>query len=291
MTALRLPLPPIGWKPREQQELLLRAALAPPDEAAAAWSEASGVVDVDTLDGRSHDLLPLLYRALADGGVEDPWLPRLKGVYRRTWYANQLLLRRAARAVSALSAEGIDALVLGGAALGLLHYRDTGARPMDDTSIAVRPATGQQPRGVLASTDWGLRPVQIADDDLWRAAVPMQIDDAAARAPCASDELLRICVRGISWTSRPRSARWIADALVIVGGSAAAIDWERFVRRAAEARVAPHLAVVLDYVSETFEAPIPQRVLSSLGRAMTPGGRARFRVTRARAFIHGLHSP
>jgi len=289
--AQRLALPPIGWKPREREELLLRAAVAPPDQAAAAWRKASGLVDVETLDSRSHDLLPLLYRALADGGVEDPWLPRLKGVYRRTWYANQLLLRRLARAVSALSAEGIDAVVLGGGAVGLLHYRDIGARPMNDSSIAVDPAAWQPALGVLASTDWGLRPVQLADDDLWRGAVPMQIGDATARAPCASDELLRICVRGISWTSRPRSTRWIADALVLVRGSAAAIDWDRFLRRAGEARVAPHLAVVLDYLSETFEAPLPPRVRSSLRQAMTPGGRARVGITRARAFIHGLHSP
>jgi hypothetical protein len=284
-------LPPVGWKPDERQERLLRAALAHPEEAAAAWRDASGLVDVDTIDGRSHDLLPLLYRALAAGAVQDPWLPRLKGVYRRTWYANQLLLRRAARAVSALSSEGIDALVLGGATIGLLHYRDLGARPMDDTSIAVHPAAWRRAHGVLASTDWDLPPARLADDDLWRAVVPLEIEDATARAPCASDELLRICVRGISWTSRPRSGRWIADVLVIVSASREVIDWERFLRRAGEARVAPHVGVVLGYLSETFAAPIPQRVLGLLRRAMTPAGRARVGVTRARAFIHGLHSP
>jgi hypothetical protein len=291
VTALRTALPPIGWKPREGQELLLRAALAPPDEAAVAWQKASAVVDVDKLDGRSHDVLPLLYRALGNAGVEDPWLPRLKGVYRKTWYENQLLLQRLARALSALGADEIDSVVLGGAVLGVLHYRDSGARPMDDTTIAVPAPAWRRACEVLASTDWSLRAVQRAHEDVRRAAVPFQTEDARALAPCASDELLRICVRGISWTSRPRSARWIADALVIVSASEAEIDWERLLRRAGDTGVASHLAVVFGYLSETYDAPIPQRVVASLRQAMTPGGRARVGVARARAFIHSLHSP
>ena len=228
---------------------------------------------------------------LPTAALRIPRLPRLKGVYRRTWYANQLLLRRAARAVSALSAEGIDALVLGGRPWGCSITAISVPGPWTTRASPCARRRGSNPAECWLPRTGGLL-TGTARRRLPSACRRADADcDAAAWAPCASDELLRICVRGISWTSRPRSARWIADALVIVGGSAAAIDWERFVRRAAEARVAPHLAVVLDYVSETFEAPIPQRVLSSLGRAMTPGGCARFRVTAGRALIHGLHSP
>ncbi len=138
----------IAWRPGQQQELLLRAALSSSSQTAQVWHQARAF-DLEALDSSTFELLPLLYRRLVAAGVEDPRLGRLKEVYRRVWYGNQLILRRTGRALEVLRAEGVDAMVLGGAAVGLLHYRDVGARSMSDTRIAVRPTAVAHARALL----------------------------------------------------------------------------------------------------------------------------------------------
>lgn len=123
--------------PTPEQEQLLAAILGPEDERLAAWRSWQAVANIDCLDAGSHRLLPLLWRRLVDLGVEAPDIATLKGVYRRTWYQNQIHLHRASDLLAKLHAAGIETLLLKGAALTLLHYRDVGVRPMDDLDILV----------------------------------------------------------------------------------------------------------------------------------------------------------
>jgi len=70
---------------------LLQAALQNQSEALTAFAAWQGTVDIDDLPPGQFELLPLLYRNMQRAGLEEhPWLPRLKGIYRRAWYANQL---------------------------------------------------------------------------------------------------------------------------------------------------------------------------------------------------------
>lgn len=278
-------------RPSEREDLLLRAALSPPSEGAGTWSRVSRAVDLRALDSSSQDLLPLLYRTLVAAGVEDPWLGRLKGVYRWNWYSNQLLLRRAGEALGALRAAGVDAMVLGGAAVGLLHYRELGARLMSDTSIAVRPTSVGRARRVLSAAGWDARPVSSGDDDRWTASVPLEVADVRTCAPCPGDQLLRTCAHGATLSSRRGSCRWVADALVIVESSPDGIDWQRLVERAIDQRVVPHLHLTLSYLRDTFSAPVPMSVVESLAAATTPIGVGRLRLSRGRRFVRAIRSP
>jgi hypothetical protein len=300
-----------GWRPQDREEALLRAALSAPPEAAAIWRRVSMAIDVETLNPAWLDVLPLLYRKLAAAGAEDPWLGRLKGVYRRAWYANQLLLRRAGAVLEALHAGRVEGMVLGGAAVALMHYRDAGARPMSDTCIAVRPEAVGRALEVLDRAGWhapplsvdallstrlgvGLRdasgaglelrwhalPIPSFEDDLWGAAVPLGIGDVRTQAPCSEDQLLQTCAHGIAWTPGPRSFCWLADALVILGSSGRAIEWERVVAQAIGKRVVLALRATLPYLRDTFAAPVPAGVVDSLQAASTTRSeRAAFRAS------------
>ena len=124
--------------PTSAQRLLLRAVVLRGAEALAAWQRWTQAVDLDGLDAGSIRLLPQLYRSLEREGVRDPLMSRLKGVYRHTWYGNQLRLRDAAVVLGELSRRGIEPMLLKGAALTLLHYRDSGLRPMEDVAVLVR---------------------------------------------------------------------------------------------------------------------------------------------------------
>jgi hypothetical protein len=133
------------WPTREQA-LLLRAALGDGDEAQVAWEAWRAATDFDRLDGGSYRLLPLLYRNLERLGVgeEGTDLGRLRGIYRRTWYKNRIAIAHLAGLIGHLDAAGIPTMVLKGAALTTLYYRDHGGRAMEDCDLLVPVARARE---------------------------------------------------------------------------------------------------------------------------------------------------
>src|SRR2546422_8135768 len=121
--------------PTWQQELLLRAALLQGKNSIEAWEKWKSSTDINQLDLGSHRLLPQLYRNLHVQGVKDRLLEKFKGIYRRTWCDNQLLFHEVSALLRSLGDAGIETIVLKGAALALLHYRDCGLRPMNDFDV------------------------------------------------------------------------------------------------------------------------------------------------------------
>jgi hypothetical protein len=283
-----------AW-PDERQALLLRAALNVDHDGRAAWERwKRGGGDVERLDRASYRLLPLLYRSLSAGGVDDPELPRLKGVYRRFWYTNQLLYRRAAEALGALADAGLETLVLKGAALSALHYRDPGARPMDDVDILVRTPSAAAAIGVLRSAGWTLKselsvdrlvrsrhaqplvhadgtnldlhwrafPRAARDDDIWRAAVPVTVGGVSSRALAPADQLLHVCVHGLGLVPAP--GRWVADAVTVTRAAGDRLDWSRLVQQAVARRATLLMHGALRYLRDAFALPVPETTLAAL---------------------------
>ena len=80
--------------PTREQELLLRAALLQGEPALQAWQDCKAQVNLEQeLDMGSYRLMPLLYRNLRTLGVDDPLMGKLRGIYGREWYKNQMLFR------------------------------------------------------------------------------------------------------------------------------------------------------------------------------------------------------
>jgi hypothetical protein len=144
-----------GWQPTAQQELLLHACLSRDDEAArlafAAWRKQG---DIERLDHGSYRLLPLLWKRIESFSTDDPARDLIKGVYRRTWYANQLVLARVSRLASQFAAAGISVMAIKGAALTIRDYRDPGVRPMDDVDLAVPIARAAAAIDLLITSGW-----------------------------------------------------------------------------------------------------------------------------------------
>ena len=115
--------------PSEQQELLLRAALLDADQAAAAWRALRPRFDLDHLEDGSYCLMPLLATRLPSIDPDDPNVPRLKGIYRHTWYRNRIAHTRMAELLGVLDAAGIDTIMLKGVGEGpLLPHRPSAPR-------------------------------------------------------------------------------------------------------------------------------------------------------------------
>ena len=224
-----------AW-PTRHQELLLRAALLRGPDALAAWSQWKASVDIDQIDSDSYRVLPLLYHNLRANEVSDPFMGRLRGIYRRTWYQNQVRMHAMTRSLGLLAEAGIQTMVLKGAALISHCYRDYGLRPMEDVDILVpvdqaRPAIRtllahnfvpcaapqdelldkiaeperhvqihfKDPRGYELDLQWRLFQESLGPDtsqEFW-PGVAAEIEGIRTRVLTAADQLLHVCVHGL----------------------------------------------------------------------------------------------
>ncbi len=280
-----------------QQELLLRAALFKGASAVEAWRQWKSGVDVEKLDPGSYRILPLLYRNLLTLGVSDPSIGKYKGVYRRTWYKNQLLFHELASALRFFEDACIETIVLKGAALSVLNYGDYGLRPMNDIDLLIR--TNQVSKSIDLLRDLGWTPVDFepgekyisvsyshgfrngkgqeidlhwhllsqsrekdADTDFWDGAITLDINGVATRTLSPSDQLLHVCLHGARWNYIP-PIRWIADAMTVLNTSSE-IDWDRVIAQARKRWLILPLMDSLNYLRHAVDAPVPLDTLRNI---------------------------
>ena len=292
----------IGDRIDPRERLLLEAAVCDDARARAAWNRWSERVRGEQLTYADLRLLAGAHTRLRLLGIEDPVLDLARGAHRRAWYDNQLRLRRAAAAVGDLTAAGIQPLVLKGAALALLHYRDLGARPMRDVDLLVGPTHLRRAIEVLESSGWQVDQPQRAaqgplhygthvedgagheldvhaygsmesadDGDFWESSVPLSLLGTPARALGSAEQLLHVCVHGVRWDAG-HSAGWAADAMAILRSAGDEIDWERLVDRTVARRLTVAVGDALGWLRASLGADIPTWVSS----ALSAGPRLRF---------------
>jgi len=285
--------------PSAAQELLLKAALLEGAEGLAAWSAWKSSHDlVEThLDHGSFRLLPLVYRNLLTQGVDEPLMPRLKGIYRYWWCWNQRLFYRAAEAIGGLEEAGISTLLLKGTALSIQSYRDPGARPIGDVDLLVPYADAARAVEHLARIGWSpLRPRYHdlisyqhcvgmvhadgerldlhwhvlrdcvdydSDDGFWHRAVPVKLLDQRSRALGYTDALLHTIVHGMRWNEEP-TMRWIPDAITILRVADGAIDWRTLRDEARERGMLLRVSRGMSYLRHRLGAPIPDEAMAMI---------------------------
>ncbi|OGW52266.1 MAG: hypothetical protein A2Y81_00350 [Nitrospirae bacterium RBG_13_43_8] len=293
--------------PTEQQELLLRAALLKGRGAIESWKEWRSRVDIDDidrLDPGSYRLLPLLYRNLNSQQVEDPLMMKLKGVYRLTWYKNQMLFHAIADLLRSFQNSNIETMVLKGAALTFLCYKDYGLRPMNDFDVLVHTDQAMPAIRLLQNLGWkpkdfephegyisvsyshgfedeSGREIDLhwhvfsqcrdahADDDFWGKAVVTKFHDVPTNVLNPTDQLLHICVHGARWNETP-SFRWVADAIMILNNAHNEIDWNRLAVQAEKRHLILPLLDTLHYLRDIFEAPISPEIIKNLQAVRLP---------------------
>src|SRR4026209_155897 len=287
-----------GCWPTPNQELLLRAALLQGEPAVESWNEWRRKVNLDVIVYGSHRMVPQLYRNMQRHGVKDPLMDRLKGVYRYYLYKNEILMHRIGALLAALEGAGIQTMVLKGAALIPLYYRETGLTPMLDADVLVHAHQAEHAMEVLSKLQWkpfryeqpqrripivhstpfedeGGRQVDLHwhlfwecfnagdDDDYWDNAVPIKVGGTQTLALGATDQLLHACWHGARWNEVP-PIRWVADAMSILAVSAAEIDWPSLLQKSKRHRFVLPVKESLEYLKNKFDAPVPDTLLKSL---------------------------
>jgi hypothetical protein len=298
-----IPLRHASLWPNERQALVLRAALGEADEARAAFAALIDSVDLerqDVFEYATFRLLPLLYDRMHRLGVRHPVMARLKGIYRRAWYENHRLFHATAPIVAAIEAAGIETMLLKGAPLLVDYYRNHAVRPMSDIDMVVRPERVDDAVTVLRAL--GLTRIDTAQDDdlkyrhamlfrdaagteidlhwhfmfeacndvadaaFWDGAHPLDFAGVATRQPDPALALVLIVIHGMRFNPMP-PVRWIPDALAIIHGAGAELDWQRLTDFAEAQKITYRLNLGLRYLATEWHAPVPDDVFRALTAA------------------------
>ena len=299
--SLRLAERPGTFVPTPGQHFLLRAALLESRDAVAdalaRWTEAT---PFDDIDAGAACLVPRLYRNLERLGISDGRAGRFKGLYRRSWCRNELLLEGGQHAVRALAAADIPAMLLGGAAVAAALGTEHALRPMGTFDVLVDRDTFRPAADLLRRNGWRLNPptgdpephfafghaVRFhrgdADLDLhwasawgmfdakgerefWHAARPVTFRGERVLALSPPDQLLQIFADATEGHRALPPIGWAADAMLVLR-SAPGFDWDRLAWIARLRRRSLTAARPLEYLRDGLDAALPAATVDQLSR-------------------------
>jgi len=289
--------------PDSEQELLLKAILFEKEEALKAWYEWRSSARIDLLDHNSQRLLPMLYEHLNLLGVKDPLLNTFKGLHRKTWYKNQVLLNTLESLLHLFNDSEIPAILLKGSAMTLQYYENQGLRWMDDIDILVpenkalsvikllttsgwTPGSGINPKkifhenyyscekgyhfinpdGVILDLHWHLFKECCypgADDDFWAESIPYRIGKNINTRILSPTDALFHTIIHAIRWHPCLVLNWVPDAVKIIECSSF-IDWSRLIYLAEKRKLLLPLRKGISYIAKLKKPAIPEQFLEEL---------------------------
>jgi hypothetical protein len=290
----RIPTLPIG-----PLDLLVKAALGPPDKAEAAWHEWRRGYALDETPWNEVRLLGAVARRIDWLEPDADILPRVRGIQKFLYSQSQMCLMGAVNSLRSLSAAGIPMLFMKGAARVVSNDRDARERLVRDIDLLVPISRMDEAHDLLAAEGWELRGgwqirwrniERIAshhawsmskgkseidlhhfsnhlnrlvgdDDGLWARAGQLKWRGISAHVPSATDNLIIAIVHGLRW-SRDCNADWIIDGFAAL--STGAVDWQLVIKEAERRRVAAVIHAGLSYMHTALAAPVPAEVFKVL---------------------------
>lgn len=301
--------------PTATDELLLRAATCPPEEARqafSAWKRACGFRAYSDIDFESSRLLPLVWHNLGREACDDLWGAQMAGLRRFHWVHNSARQRDLWALIGRFNEAGITPLLLKGTALTRAgYYPEAGLRPMLDADLLIGPNSAAKASLLLAELGWQ-RPTRkrgqgfpLAHAESWTHGPRRELDlhakllpypypalDAATLTPraahashggceflipAAGDLLLHACVHGRIYAGGDprRSLLWGADVFRILTHGGAAIDWQRLRATAEATATVLPLREALGFAAARLDAPVPAAFLAELREMKLTRGQVR----------------
>lgn len=296
--------------PDESVRLLLRSALLPDAPAWEAWLEWRRQIDIENLRDTSISLLPFLLKRWDSKLKTDALYPVMKGVYRRTWYKNQMLLEQGKKVAAELRAGGIPVLFLKGLASLLSIHADPGVRVMKDLDVLVPCADADRAVEIVKSMGFVYREVhgyafirryshgcefysenlgkidlhwhafhdfhsQEADRPVWEHSLSADLKGVPVLIPDPLHFLVHVLLASARCLPAP-DCRWVIDSALIIRGAGKAMDWESLLRTASEPLKTLPLRDTLTYLDSVAEGLVPGGVLDRLHSIPVNQADARF---------------
>jgi hypothetical protein len=292
--------------PTPEETLLLRVCLSPRESAREAWSQWR---NRNNMSGKAllrnsfvRKLRPLLFNAVQSHSLE---IDKEGLTYLRTAYLKEELrdaaVRRICREVLLLlEKERFAPIVLKGIALAetvygspvLRHCHDIDILLPDDdlsraagflTSLGFRTcsAPDSQNRHLRMVQDSGLplefhsRPFEVPYyqppvSEIRARSRSQVIASVKAHIMTPADSLLHVCGHA-SYSSKRASLRWVTDAWSIINRHPQ-LDWDLLLVCIHRSHLALPLSVMLGYLAESLNAPVPPTFLDRLSAAASKAG-------------------
>lgn len=275
--------------------LLRRAAFASGASALDAWRRWLEIRDLRDLSLVELRLLAPVYRNLREAGVPDDEIPSIvKQMTRSLWIRSRLLLRHAAMTVQCLEDNGIETILLKGAALVATGCVDAKARPMADFDLLVKREDAERAASLLAAEGWNATPAvhketiryryastlqkgdancdlhwwalgdsrdESGDARFWSEATFGTLDGVRVRVLRPEHQLLHLIVHGTR-AHETAAIRWIGDALAVT--RSVSLDWSVLVGEATSRGLTHPAAEGLAYLVAHFDAAVPGGVIPAL---------------------------
>lgn len=124
----------------EEKKLLLQTIFAEEEKKLLLWQQWYKKIDIENdIDSESYHLLPLLYDSLSSYQIKTEEEKRLKGIYRRSWYKNQLHLKNFQDILANFNQENICPIILGDLVMATQYYQQIAHRPINTYELFVLP--------------------------------------------------------------------------------------------------------------------------------------------------------
>lgn len=285
--------------------LCLRGRWAP-----AALDEAAAVARQNHLDwqavckvAQAERVAPLLYKLVRGRGIVPAGVEQtLQRAYELTSRRNLYRLHELAAILRRLEEKGIAAIVLKGAALAEVVYRNIAVRPMSDLDVLVErenvPAAsealvglGYEPKSFTPQGDvfrhwtevvlrkpgggdtfvdvhWNLivsayYQYKIEPGWFWETAQPVQIGGARTLVLGPEAQILHLCAH-LQFHHDGQGLGWLHDIAEVVAFYEGRIDWDEVLVRAQAYELVAPLQHMLPKVADEWGASIPADVLDRL---------------------------
>lgn len=272
------------------------AAQAPDWDAVESLAVAERVAPLLYHSTRRHRILP------------DKLLDLCHQIYTETGLQNALRLNELASLLSGLSAEGIDVILLKGAALAERVYGNIALRPMCDIDLLVRKADVRQALALLQDAgyrvggsevapetklefenevllqnpdrpDWVVElhwslfdspyyQAYLSEDILWAAAEPAVIEGSAVYVLSPEHELLHLSGH-LMLHHRGAGLLWWNDVAECLHHYGSGLDWDEALSNAETLNLVKPLQSVMPVVVDVWLAPVPPDVPARV-EAMVP---------------------
>jgi hypothetical protein len=211
-----------------------------------------------------------------------------------------------ARVLAAFQERNVEAIVLKGAALGLLVYGQPALRPYSDFDLLLHQSDLSQAEAALSALGYApdesehprawyrehhhhlapydqddTLPVEIhwaltnADErlainyaDIWAQSQTVDIGGLQTRALCPEHQLIHLCVHVVHVHAIAEiGLRPVWDVYEVLANCAARFDWARLVSACLSWRCARQVVLMLRLVEAFFDYPVPSGVFDQLGSA------------------------
>jgi hypothetical protein len=276
-----------------EHKLLLQAALQEGEKAINAWPQWINTVNIENLDNESYFLLPVLYPNLVKHEVKHPEITRIKGVYKRNWYNNQLQVTTLTTILNSFAEANLNSFVLGDLALATNYYSDLGMRPIhaiellvssEDAVIAFQllrhlgwqskvdltpkfmafyPKIGLvNNSGKRCHLYWRYWGESFSKNEFLKYACNTQINGVSTYIFKPEQQLLGICWQGCISESN-FLVPWVADAQQILRLYEHQINWEYLIKKGKSYSLLVPLIMLLNSLEQIFQLPL--KVTQELG--------------------------